>query len=146
MSTRWFFSWAQVGAAAAAQGSSSLGTSVTFTRVVGGVPSPVVAPGPTLRLLGPGDVIGFDPSLVTRCEPQPGAAGVAENILAQVELAHADLPWLLASGLSPTGSPQPWLVLVVLADDEAAPPRPGNPLPVLTAPVAALPPLAERWA
>jgi hypothetical protein len=146
MSTRWFFSWAQVGAATATQGGSSLGTSVTFTRVVAGAPSPVVAPGPTLQLLGPGDVVGFDPSLVTRCEPQPGATGVAENILAQVELAHADLPWLLAGSLSPAGSPQPWLALVVLAGDEAAPPRPGNPLPVLTAPIAALPPLAERWA
>jgi hypothetical protein len=146
MSTRWFFSWAQVGAATLARGSSSLPTSVTFTRVVGGAPSQVPAPGPALELLGPGDVAGFDPSLVIRCEPQPGATGVAENVLAQLELAHADLPWLLAAGTAPSGSPQPWVALVVLAEDEAAPPRPGNPRPVLTAPIAALPPLAERWA
>lgn len=38
------------------------------------------------------------------------------------------------------------MVLVVLAEDEATPPRAGDPLPVLTAPVAVLPPLAQRWA
>jgi hypothetical protein len=146
MSTRWFFSWAQIGAAIVARTSSSLTTSVTFTRVVDGTRSEVPASGPTLRLLGPGDVAGFDRSLITRCEPPPGATEVAENILAQVELAHADLPWLLAVGTAPEGNPQPWLALVVLAEDEAALPRQGSPLPVLTAPIAALPPLAERWA
>ena len=40
----------------------------------------------------------------------------------------------------------PWLVLVVLSEDEAAPPRDAEPAPILTAPLAALPPLNESWA
>jgi len=148
MSSRWFFSSARVGAGAAAAG-PTLATSVTFTQVVEGQPSPVRAPGPALSLVGPGDVAGFDRVLVVREEPPPGSAETPENIMASVEFAHADLPWLLSPGqvTVPSGpTPLPWIALVVLAEEEAAAPRNANPLPVLTAPVAALPPLGERWA
>jgi hypothetical protein len=87
--------------------------------------------------------------MVLREEPRPGSAPAAPNILASVEFAHADLPWLLARGQVDTSTgptPLPWIVLVVLDEEEAGVPRAGNPLPVLTAPVAALPPLRERWA
>ncbi|GAB2892351.1 hypothetical protein GCM10027074_70630 [Streptomyces deserti] len=148
MSTRWFFSSARVGAAASATG-QTLPTSVRFTRDIDGRREEPAVTGPTLSLVGPGDVLGFDRSMVLREEPPPGTPDAAENVLASVELAHADLPWLLSPGEAPTPSgpsPQPWIVLIVLAEDEAAPPRDARPLPVLTAPVAALPPLAERWA
>lgn len=148
MSTRWFFSSARVGAAASADG-QQLRTAVRFFRDIEGRREEPEVTGPTLSLVGPGDVLGFDRSMVLREEPPPGTPDAAENVLASVELAHADLPWLLSPGTVPTAggpTPQPWLALIVLAEDEAAPPRPGNPLPVLTAPVAALPPLAERWA
>lgn len=148
MSTRWFFSSARLGAAASATG-QALPTSVRFTRDIGGGREEPLVNGPTLSLVGPGDVLGFDRTMVLREEPPPGTADAAENVLAGVELAHADLPWLLSPGTAATGggpTPQPWIVLIVLAEDEAAPPRAAHPLPVLTAPVAALPPLAERWA
>jgi hypothetical protein len=148
MSTRWFFSSAVVGAAAAVSG-SELRPTVTFVREMDGQRTRETLPGPPLTPVGPGHVLGFDRSLVLREEPSPGSLTAAENVLASVELAHADLPWVLPAGqaATPSGStPQPWLVLVVLAEDEAAPPRNANPLPVLTAPVALLPPLAERWA
>ncbi|GGW39079.1 hypothetical protein [Streptomyces griseoloalbus] len=148
MSTRWFFSSARIGAAAASDG-QALSTAVRFSRDIEGRREEPEVRGPTLSLVGPGDVLGFDRAMVLRQEPPPGTADAAENVLASVELAHADLPWLLSPGTvaTPGGpTPQPWIVLVVLAEDEAAPPRAGHPLPVLTAPVAALPPLAERWA
>lgn len=150
MSTRWFFSSARVGAGATAPAGQALDTVVTFQREVDGrEPESVRAQGPGLTLVGPGDVLGFDRSMVLREEPPPGAAPAADNILASVEFAHADLPWLLSPGQAATPSgptPLPWIVLVVLAEDEAAPPRNADPLPVLTAAVAALPPLAQRWA
>ncbi|MEU2221616.1 hypothetical protein [Streptomyces sp. NPDC018347] len=148
MTTRWFFSSARVGAAASAVG-QALPTSVVFDRRIDGRATRETAAGPVLSLLGPGDVLGFDRSMVLREEPPPGTVSAAENVLTGVELAHADLPWLLSPGAAPTPSgptPQPWIVLIVLRDDEAAPPREANPLPVLTAPVAKLPPPAERWA
>jgi hypothetical protein len=150
MSTRWFFSSARVGAGAATPAGQALGTAVTFRREVDGrPPDSVTANGPGLTLVGPGDVLGFDRSMVLREEPPPGAPPAAANILASVEFTHADLPWLLSPGeaATPSGpSPLPWIVLVVLDEDEAAPPRRGDPLPVLTAPVGVLPPLAQRWA
>ncbi|MET9734628.1 hypothetical protein ABZZ79_29525 [Streptomyces sp. NPDC006458] len=148
MSTRWFFSSARIGAAASANG-QALPTSVVFTRDLDGRREEPTVPGPTLSLVGPGDVRGFERAMVLREEPPPGTADAAENVMASVELAHADLPWLLSPGPAQPPFPpvpQPWITLVVLAEDEAAPPRPSHPLPVLTAPVAALPPLAERWA
>jgi hypothetical protein len=148
MSTRWFFSSAQVGAASSATG-QALPTSVLFAREIDGEDRREPVAGPTLTLAGPGDVLGFDRAMVLREEPRPGSAPAAENVLAGVELAHADLPWLLSPGQASTPSgptPLPWLALIVLAEDEAAPPRAAQPLPVLTAPVAALPPPAERWA
>ncbi|WP_405725541.1 hypothetical protein OG885_03085 [Streptomyces sp. NBC_00028] len=149
MSTRWFFSSARLGAAASAQG-QALATSVRFTRDIDGRREQLPpVQGPTLSLVGPGDVFGFERTMVLREEPPPGTVDAAENVLAGVELAHADLPWLLSPGTAfPSGgpTPQPWLALIVLAEDEAAPPRDARPLPVLTAPVAALPPPAERWA
>lgn len=148
MSTRWFFSSTRVGAAASADG-QALRTAVRFFRDIDGRREEPEVAGPTLSLVGPGEVLGFDRSMVLREEPPPGTPDAAENVLASVELAHADLPWLLSPGTVATAggpTPQPWIALIVLAEDEAASPRPGHPLPVLTAPVAALPPLAERWA
>ncbi|MET0765451.1 MAG: hypothetical protein ABWY29_11335 [Blastococcus sp.] len=148
MSTRWFFASARSGVGASASG-ASLSTSVTFHRVVAGRdPEKVDAPGPSLALVGPGHVLGFEPSLIIREEPSP-ATPAPENVMACVDLAHADLPWLLSQEATPNGTdprPLPWIVLVVLREDEAADPRQARPLPVLTAPVAALPPLRERWA
>ncbi|CQR60561.1 hypothetical protein [Streptomyces leeuwenhoekii] len=148
MSTRWFFSSTRVGATASADG-QALRTAVRFFRDIDGRREEPEVAGPTLSLVGPGEVLGFDRSMVLREEPPPGTPDAAENVLASVELAHADLPWLLSPGTVATAggpTPQPWIALIVLAEDEAASPRPGHPLPVLTAPVAALPPLAERWA
>lgn len=142
MSTRWFFSSARVGAAASADG-QELRTAVRFFRDIDGRREEPEVAGPTLSLVGPGEVLGFDRSMVLREEPPPGTPDAAENVLASVELAHADLPWLLSPAAVATAggpTPQPWIALIVLAEDEAAPPRPGHPLPVLTAPVAALPP------
>ncbi|MFF3286764.1 hypothetical protein [Streptomyces sp. NPDC003023] len=154
MSTRWFFSSAQLGAGVAATGAqngrSVLRPTVVFTRTGAEEELRVDAPGPQLSLLGPGDVMGFQRALVIREEPVPGCLTASENTLACVEFAHADLPWQLAAGrLAPGQSdnrPVPWLALIVLEESEAAPPAAGGPLPVVTAPVQALQPLAENWA
>lgn len=149
MSSRWFFSNARLGAGSSGPAGQQLATEVTFRREVDGRVDPVAAAGPGLTLVGPGDVLGFDGSMVLREEPRPGSAPAAPNILASVEFAHADLPWLLSPGSVNTpagGTPLPWIALIVLEEEEAAAPRAANPLPVLTAPVAVLPPLPERWA
>src|SRR5882757_3589879 len=151
MTTRWFFSHAQQGVATGITAGSQVHSLVTFERELNGGKQTVDAQGPDLKLAGPRDVVGIDPQLIFREEPPRGATNVSDNYLAAVEFAHADLPWLLSTESvvpragAPT-QPQPWLVLIVLSDEEAAPPAPADPMPLLTAPVGALPPLAERWA
>lgn len=152
MTTRWFFSHAQQGVATGITAGNAVPSSVTFRREVdGGTPVEESAPGPDLRLVGPRDVVGIDRQLIFREEPPRGATDVADNYLVAVEFTHADLPWLLSTETvvpipGATVQPQPWLVLIVLSDREASRPRPADPMPLLSAPVGALPPLKERWA
>jgi hypothetical protein len=149
VSTRWFFSHVRQGVAAEGPAASTIQPHVVFKRSIAA--DAIKAVGPALRLAGPGDVAAIDRSLVIREEPPPGTPAAAENIMAAVEFAYADLPWLLSTKEEPVpGSADkrvyPWLVLVVLSEDEAAPPRDQNPAPILTAPLSALPPLNESWA
>lgn len=151
MTTRWFFSHAQQGIATGISAGPAVPTAVTFAREVDGGISKERTPGPDLRLVGPRDVVGIDRQLIFREEPPRGATDVGDNYFASVEFAHADLPWLLSTETvvpnpGAPAQPQPWLVLIVLSTDEASPPRPADPMPLLTAPVSALPPLHERWA
>jgi hypothetical protein len=151
VTARWFFSHSQQGVATGITAGSAVPSSVTFVREVDGGTFEEKAPGPHLKLVGPRDVVGIDPHLIFREEPPPGTADAADNFLAAVEFAHADLPWLLSTETvvpipGAPAQPQPWLVLIVLSTDEASPPRPADPMPLLTAPVGALPPLGERWA
>lgn len=149
MSTRWFFSHARQGVAAGRPAAETIQPQVVFKRSI--ATDPITVAGPQLRLAGPGDVAGIDRSLIIREEPPAGTPAAAENIMAAVEFSYADLPWLLSTKEEPVpGNAErrvyPWLVLVALSEDEAAPPRDQSPAPILTAPVAALPPLNERWA
>jgi hypothetical protein len=149
MSSRWFMSHArqdaEVGAVA---GSGPQPTSATFTcSLHPDQPSKIT--GPALRVAGPGDVTAIDPSLILREEPPPGTTNAADNILVGVEFAHADLPWLLSTRQQAGGDGlqvQPWVVLVVLGEDEADPPRPADPVPLLDVRPDLLPPLDESWA
>ncbi len=149
MSSRWFMSHArqdaEVGATA---GSGTQPTSATFTCSLH-PDRPITIAGPQLRVAGPGDVTAIDQSLILREEPPPGTTNAADNILASVDFAHADLPWLLSTRQQPGGGGMqvlPWIVLVVLAEDEADPPRPADPVPLLDVRPDLLPPLSESWA
>ena len=149
MSTRWFFSHVRQGVAAEGPAAQTIRPQVVFKRSTAA--DAITAVGPTLRLAGPGDVAAIDRSLIIREEPPPGTPAAAQNIMAAVEFAYADLPWLLSTKQEPVpgGADRrvyPWLVLVVLSEDEAAPPRDQNPAPILTAPLSALPPVNESWA
>lgn len=119
MTARWFVSSLRVGAAAATgvrirDGRAVVEPKVTLERQVEGEDHSTPFPfhGTALDLVGPGDVTGFDRTLVVREEPPAGCTTGVASELACVEFAHADLPWALSPGDAP------WLALIVFRDEE----------------------------
>ncbi len=72
----------------------------------------------TIRLVGPGDVVGIDPRAVVRTEPQRQTANFEPNYLPLIEFYDEDFPWRY----SPVSSNpnltriRPWITLVVLEE------------------------------
>ncbi len=111
-----------------------------------------------VALYGPGDVLGFDASVVTRTDPRKNVHDFEPNFLAMIELSEPDLPWRFtpAGATDPvSGKLIPWLTLIVLKADEYGslgeqlPPQDQhNAIPirwVKGAKIAALPDLDYTW-
>src|SRR5262249_30983361 len=97
----------------------------------------------------PGDVIGFDEGQITRTEPAPRSHDFEPDLLASVEFARPDLPWLLSPAAPDPlrGRLRPWLCLVVVRSSGATvSASPDGPLPVLTCALSELPDLTDSWA
>ena len=106
----------------------------------------------TLRLPGPGDIVGLDQRQIIRMDPEPHTADFETDRFAAVELDEPALPWLFSPDPTPApgdalGRIRPWLCLVVVRRDRAELVA-RDPLPVLTVRSAAeeLPDLGESWA
>ena len=98
--------------------------------------------GLTVTLYGPGDVRGLDPAQIVRRYPAPGTQTAEETVLAHVEFNRPELPWAFSAAPAVDGL-RPWITLIVL-EGSAAQWEPGTGLlPVLRAPLAALPPLTK---
>lgn len=99
----------------------------------------------TLRVLGPGDVLGVDPRQVIRTYPAAGTTTADPGRFCHVELDRPDFPWLFTPAAPVGDRLPPWLTLVCVEASHATLAG-GRPLPTLTAPAAELPPLATSWA
>lgn len=72
-------------------------------------------------LFGPGDVLGFDPLVVTRTDPRPNVWDYEPNYMPLVEFSEPDLPWRFTPEVAvanASGKLKPWITLIVLKDDE----------------------------
>ena len=76
--------------------------------------------GPSIRLLGPGDITGLDARGIIRTDPRDGAEGFEPNYLAIAELALPDLPWMFTPSGVVNGRLQPWICLIVVPDRPGA--------------------------
>src|SRR4030095_16954780 len=93
--------------------------------------SPVTVAVP---IVGPGDIIGVDARVVVRVVPGRDESDAELDQFAAIELDPVDLPWryspTAATAPPATGADrlQPWMVLVVLKDDEIVrlAPAPGD--------------------
>ncbi|MFI9503316.1 hypothetical protein [Nocardia sp. NPDC052566] len=143
MTRRWFLSSVTIGAAGSAdkvtKARPTFEPKVDLVQSVDGRRDTHTCTGPALQMLGPGDTLGFEPSMVVRREPPPGSSDAVADYLALIEFADAALPWLFST---PAAVRMPWLTLLVLRAGEGEV-RPGNPLPTVDVPAAARPNLAE---
>ena len=129
-----FLPWARQGAAAGIQ-------TVDKTPAQGAVVSVNVNvrvnsdPGfqQTVRLYGPGDVIGIDPQQIVRLEPRPQSTDFEPNYFPAIEFDRPDYPWLFTPGKADTtGNLRPWLCLIVVRKDRGTiHVEPNRPLPIL---------------
>ncbi len=103
----------------------------------------------TAVMKGPGDVIAISPDQIIRTEPEPGLRGVEPNYFPYVEFRDADLPWRYTLAEGEDAQLPPWIVLVILRDEEftfAA--RGTGPAPCISVNdvAASLPDLSQSWA
>lgn len=150
-----FLPWVRTGLSSIVQDPASGEMRATVTVGVdveddGGGKTPVQK---TLKLRGPGDVLGLQPGQIVRRYPAPNTPDAQDTFLAYVEFDRPELPWLFTP-FAPSGPNQerlaPWLALVVLearfASFEpapaAVPPRP----PRVWTRKGELQPLTNSWA
>jgi hypothetical protein len=154
--------WLRAGAAGAITGQHGAG--LAASRATFQVTVQVDRAGDVSRdvaLHGPGDVVGISPRQILRRFPPPDTTTANAGAFAHVELDEPDLPWRYTpfherttadppgTVLRAEGTLPPWVCLVVLRrGDDVLLEHPPGALPVLTAPVAELPNLAEiaAWA
>lgn len=122
------------------------------------VPPNPPAPATALELVGPGDIVGLDQSVICRIWPPPDDLDAEFASYALIEFDQADLLWRYSPeasfDFSTTPNPtllaqvRPWLTLVVMETSEASlsPPTPENPLGVLTVTDVDKLPLDDVWA
>ncbi|HEX7837765.1 MAG TPA: hypothetical protein VF469_09895, partial [Kofleriaceae bacterium] len=104
---------------------------------------------PALALRGPGDVVGFDASVVHRTWPRANTTNAEPNYFAIAELSEADLPWRYTPAASSGDRLTPWLCLIVVEESQLGqwiPASGDRPLAVLTVDAAQLPDLSQAWA
>jgi hypothetical protein len=149
MTQRWFVSHVAVGAVnkatEVADGRPAFTPTVQVTKSIGDQVESFPATGPQLKLLGPGDLQGFEPWVVAREEPPAGWASAGPDELACVEFSDAGLPWQYSRLDLDPDRPLPWIALLVLGEDEVVLTE-HDPLPLVTVPGTALPDLADSWA
>jgi hypothetical protein len=128
-----------------------LGLTISADR--DGAATAPVAGNLSLRLFGPGDVVGLDTRLILRTDPKPFATSFEPNYLALVDFDPPDLPWMFTPAKADALQRlRPWLVLVVFDRANVRLPRMHGgsaPLPSIVVPRAVaeteLPDLDESW-
>jgi hypothetical protein len=140
-----FLPWLRRGLARSiTPGTADSSATIAFSLNVGG--EPVLQ---TLRMRGPGDVVGIDPGQIIRVEPRSETLDFEPNYFPAVEFATPDLPWMFTPTVPDADDHLlPWLNLITVSEESATIETRANvPLPVLTVPLSELPPdLSEVWA
>jgi hypothetical protein len=110
--------------------------------------------GKTAQLLGPGDVVGINPRAIVKTEPRNWITDFEANYLSYIEFYDEDFPWRFTPAKAPDTALtklSPWILLIVLAEDEFDEGGAGGPLPFIeikeSVPLDRIfPPFDQSWA
>jgi hypothetical protein len=89
----------------------------------------------TVQLLGPGDIVGINPRAIVKTEPRNWVTDFEANYLPYIELYEEDFPWRFTPARPDNelflSQLRPWIVLIVLTEEEFQDQSSGGPLPAL---------------
>ena len=145
-----FHPWARKGIANNITEGDDLGagTSTTIERapLAIGVSLNGTAQTKNFLLVGPGDIIGVNNSMVVRTEPVNWVTDFEPNYLAFIEFYDEDFAWRYSPAAPAGNRLRPWIFLLVLKEDEFERTAQRVPLPsVKISGTAVFPPAAETW-
>ncbi len=109
----------------------------------------------TVEMYGPGDIIGFSDTVITRCEPKKDVGDFEPNYFPFLEFEQHDFPWRFTA-CKPDENRRltPWITLIVLiaeGDNKEFEEGPASSFPDARSPfitktdLASLPDLGEAW-
>jgi len=102
-----------------------------------------------IEIYGPGDIVGIDQRAIIKAEPRNWITNFEPNYMPYIEFYDEDFPWRY-SPTTPTGHRlHPWIMLIVLKEDEFADGKniKDRPLPYFTFKGdVPLPPSDQLWA
>jgi hypothetical protein len=126
---------------------AQLDVRLIIDTTLNGVVTPVSPPDTTVKVYGPGDIIGIDPNVVLRTEPRNFTSNFEPNYLAGIDFDSPDFPWLFTPAAPNGDQLRPWIALIVLKSDEFKEPSAQTvPLPSIgVTKINALQDLSETW-
>lgn len=145
-----FHSWARRGIAGNIGEGDDLGAGTAARLERAEVPVGVSLNGAaltrTFSLIGPGDIIGVKREMVVRTEPLNWVTDFESNYLAFMEFYDEDFAWRYTPA-APAGSRlRPWIMLLVLKEDEFERTKRRVPLASITVKKGdVFPPVTETW-
>jgi hypothetical protein len=145
-----FHSWARKGISSNIIEPDTLGTGASAQIERAQIPVTVKANASDVTkkftLIGPGDIIGMNRSMVIRTEPLNWITNFEPNYLAFAEFYDEDFPWRYTPAAAAGEKLRPWFFLFVLKEDEFERTGRQYPLPSITVlNKDALPPHDETW-
>lgn len=103
-----------------------------------------------VEVYGPGDIVGVDRKAIVKTEPRNWITNFESNYLPYIEFYDEDFPWRYSPEVPAGHRLRPWIMLVVLKEDEFenAPEVQGRPLPAIQVSGIenVLPPFDQLWA
>lgn len=145
-----FHSWARRGISNNITEPDDLGSGSSALNERAEIPISVKLNGDAINknfaLIGPGDIIGINRDIIVRTEPLNWITDTEPNYLAFVEFYDEDFPWRYTPAAPQGEKLRPWLMLLILKEDEFERSKRRVPLPAITIKKNdALPPHDETW-